>query len=65
MQTNLEKLIRGKRDVELFAQASAMSSAVGGNSQRLNSHSFHSSAEGPRCDCQCIAVCFAAADDLL
>ena len=65
MQTNLEKLIRGKRDVELFAQASAMSSAISGNAQRLNSHSFHSSAEGPRCECQCLAVGLATADDLL
>ena len=65
MQANLEKLIRGKRGVELFAQASVMSSAVSGNAQRLNSHSFHSSAEGPRCECQCLAVGFAAADDLL
>ena len=65
MQTNLEKLIRGKRDVELFAQALAMSSAVSGNAQRSSNHCFHSSAEGPRCVCQCIAICFAAAADLL
>ena len=58
MQTNLEKLIRGKRDVELFAQASAMSSAVSGNAQRSSNQSFHSSADGPRCICQCIAIGF-------
>ena len=59
MQTNLEKLIRGKRDVELFAQALAMSSAVSGNAQRSSSsQAFHSSAVGPRCICQCIAIGF-------
>ena len=59
MQANLEKLIRGKRDVELFAQALAMSSAVNGYAQRSSSsQAFHSSAVGPRCICQRIAIGF-------
>ena len=65
MQTNLEKLIRGKGMLSFLLKTSAMSSAISGNAQRLNSHSFHSSADGPRCECQCLAVGFAAADDLL
>ena len=51
--------------LSFLLKTSTMSSALSGNAQRLNSHSFHSSAEGPRCECQCLAVGFAAADDLL
>ena len=51
--------------LSFLLKTSAMSSAISGNAQRLNSHSFHSSDEGPWCDRQCITVGFAAAADLL
>ena len=51
--------------LSILLKTSTMSSALSGNAQRLNSHSFQSSAEGPRCECQCLAVGLATAADLL